>query len=155
MALTLKTTTLAIAVASLAITAPAMAQGRSGHAKKQHQQERSHDRDHDRDGGVDIHVDISLGDHERRVVRDYYSSRDSCPPGLAKKRNGCLPPGIAKKRYQIGRPVYDDAIIVELPHDIIVRLPPLQRGYGYRMVDGDLVVVALATMVVLDAIDVI
>ena len=25
-----------------------------------------------------------------------------CPPGLAKKNNGCLPPGIAKQHYNIG-----------------------------------------------------
>ena len=27
----------------------------------------------------------------------------NCPPGLAKKNNGCLPPGQAKKRYNIGQ----------------------------------------------------
>ena len=26
----------------------------------------------------------------------------SCPPGLAKKNNGCLPPGIAKQRFNVG-----------------------------------------------------
>jgi hypothetical protein len=26
-----------------------------------------------------------------------------CPPGLAKKNNGCLPPGIAKKRFNVGQ----------------------------------------------------
>lgn len=26
----------------------------------------------------------------------------ACPPGLAKKRNGCLPPGQAKKMYEQG-----------------------------------------------------
>ena len=25
-----------------------------------------------------------------------------CPPGLAKKNNGCLPPGIAKQRFNVG-----------------------------------------------------
>ncbi|WFL78021.1 hypothetical protein P7228_02840 [Altererythrobacter arenosus] len=29
---------------------------------------------------------------------------DGCPPGLAKKRNGCLPPGQAKKMYSDYRP---------------------------------------------------
>ena len=28
---------------------------------------------------------------------------DGCPPGLAKKHNGCLPPGQAKKRYDVGQ----------------------------------------------------
>jgi hypothetical protein len=34
-----------------------------------------------------------------RDGRDYHAARDrrSCPPGLAKKNNGCLPPGQAKK----------------------------------------------------------
>ena len=27
----------------------------------------------------------------------------NCPPGLAKKHNGCLPPGQAKKRYDVGQ----------------------------------------------------
>ena len=26
-----------------------------------------------------------------------------CPPGLAKKHNGCLPPGIAKQHYNVGQ----------------------------------------------------
>ena len=30
-------------------------------------------------------------------------ARGSCPPGLAKKNNGCLPPGQAKKLYNIGQ----------------------------------------------------
>ena len=29
--------------------------------------------------------------------------RGSCPPGLAKKNNGCLPPGQAKKLYNVGQ----------------------------------------------------
>ena len=27
----------------------------------------------------------------------------SCPPGLAKKHNGCMPPGQAKKLYKVGQ----------------------------------------------------
>jgi len=30
-------------------------------------------------------------------------ARGSCPPGLAKKQNGCLPPGQAKKLYNVGQ----------------------------------------------------
>jgi len=30
-------------------------------------------------------------------------SRGNCPPGLAKKNNGCLPPGQAKKLYNVGQ----------------------------------------------------
>jgi hypothetical protein len=30
-------------------------------------------------------------------------ARGSCPPGLAKKGNGCMPPGQAKKMYSVGQ----------------------------------------------------
>lgn len=30
-------------------------------------------------------------------------ARGSCPPGLAKKHNGCMPPGQAKKIYDVGQ----------------------------------------------------
>jgi hypothetical protein len=33
-----------------------------------------------------------------------------CPPGLAKKNNGCLPPGQAKKLYGVGQRVRSGAL---------------------------------------------
>ncbi len=44
--------------------------------------------------------------HARRIYQghaaaNYWGNRH-CPPGLAKKHNGCLPPGIAKKQFDIG-----------------------------------------------------
>ena len=42
------------------------------------------------------------------IVSDRYGrlyaldARGSCPPGLAKKGNGCMPPGQAKKMYNVG-----------------------------------------------------
>jgi hypothetical protein len=42
------------------------------------------------------------------IVSDRYGrlyaldARGSCPPGLAKKGNGCMPPGQAKKLYSVG-----------------------------------------------------
>ena len=32
-----------------------------------------------------------------------FDARGNCPPGLAKKNNGCTPPGQAKKQYDIGQ----------------------------------------------------
>ncbi|MEQ7873379.1 hypothetical protein ABDK56_05170 [Sphingomonas sp. ASV193] len=34
-----------------------------------------------------------------------------CPPGLAKKNNGCLPPGQAKKRYNVGQRYYGSRLM--------------------------------------------
>jgi len=137
-----KLTMLAIFAASAAMTTPAAAKPGKGHGPSES------------DHSSSVNVSITLGDADRSIVRDYYSAQQNCPPGLAKKHNGCLPPGIAKKRYEVGRPIFDDAIVVELPHDIVVRLPPLPAGRAYRMVDGDLVVVAVASLIVLDAIGV-
>lgn len=43
------------------------------------------------------------------VVSDRYGrlyaldARGSCPPGLARKHNGCMPPGHAKRLYRVGQ----------------------------------------------------
>lgn len=38
-----------------------------------------------------------------------------CPPGLAKKHNGCNPPGQVKHRYGVGDRIDDDYIIIRRP----------------------------------------
>lgn len=143
----LKSASIAIlAAAALAAGGGAAAKpgrDKGGEAHHSPQQERSN---------LDVDVSIVLGDRERNAVRNYYGS--NCPPGLAKKNNGCLPPGQAKKRYAVGKRVPDGVEIVILPNEVIVNLPPLPHGYGYRMIDGDLVVVAIATLVIADAIGV-
>lgn len=91
-----------------------------------------------------------LGDDQRRIARDYYAR--NCPPGLARKNNGCLPPGLAKKRYEVGRRLYDGYEGERLPYDLYSRLPVLPDAYEYRLLDGDLGIVELSTLMVLDAI---
>ncbi len=39
--------------------------------------------------------------HQGHAANNYWGNRN-CPPGLAKKHNGCLPPGIAKKHFDVG-----------------------------------------------------
>jgi hypothetical protein len=38
-----------------------------------------------------------------------------CPPGLAKKHNGCLPPGQAKKIYRHGDRLLGDYVLIRNP----------------------------------------
>ena len=38
-----------------------------------------------------------------RYGRLYALNGSNCPPGLAKKGNGCMPPGQAKKMYNVGQ----------------------------------------------------
>jgi hypothetical protein len=42
-------------------------------------------------------------DHAKGHKGQGYAYGGSCPPGLAKKNNGCLPPGQAKKLYNAGQ----------------------------------------------------
>ena len=98
---------------------------------------------------------VAITPEARRIVHRYYGdayARGSCPPGLAKKRNGCLPPGQAKKRYAIGSPLPRGIVVVPLPDELVIRLPAPPPGYDYRYLDGDVLLVAAVTQIVMDAI---
>src|SRR6476620_3679120 len=59
-------------------------------------------------GSAPQHGSFVVADHDRSMVSSYYRdefSRGNCPPGLAKKDNGCLPPGQAKKAWIVGQPL--------------------------------------------------
>ena len=143
-----------IIVAALALTIAlpmgAAAKGGKGKGRKDDGGDRHESR------ATDVEVSIHFGSHEREVVREYYvekHGRGNCPPGLAKKNNGCLPPGQAKKRYTVGKALPSTVVVHELPSDISVRIGPAPRGYRYAMVDGDIVKLAIGTALVVDAID--
>jgi hypothetical protein len=105
--------------------------------------------------GVQVDVDVVFTSHEREVYRDWSRKRHGpghCPPGLAKKNNGCLPPGQAKKRYGVGHPC-DRDLLGPVPADLMVVLGPAPKGYVYATLDGDLLKLAVGTFLVVDAID--
>jgi hypothetical protein len=91
----------------------------------------------------------------RDAARDYFverHGRGNCPPGLAKKNNGCLPPGQAKRRYAVGQPLAQGIRSEPVPRDLELRIGPAPHGYTYVMLDGDLLKLAVGTMLVVDAI---
>lgn len=93
-------------------------------------------------------------DEHRVVVREYYDTqfqRGHCPPGLAKKRNGCMPPGQAKK-WQLGRPLPREIVYYDVPPPLIARLPPPPAGHKYVRVAADILLIAVGTAMVVDAI---
>jgi hypothetical protein len=111
-----------------------------------------------KDKGKPRHDDVQvvIGVHEREVVRTYFvetHGRGKCPPGLAKKNNGCLPPGQARKLYVVGQPLPPAVVIVEVPVELSRRLGPPPTGYRYGIVDGDLVKLVVGTALVVDAIE--
>ncbi len=95
----MKTLILVAGAAALAVTTPALAnpgkgQGNKGNPHAQKSQAKAH----------------GQGKHGKNAVKSRYGkrhyaldARGSCPPGLAKKNNGCMPPGQAKKAYNVGQ----------------------------------------------------
>ena len=101
-------------------------------------------------------VAVVFIDTQREAAHSYFvkqHGRGNCPPGLTKKNNGCLPPGQAKKRYVIGHPLRHGTVVGELPVELSIRIGPAPAGYRYGILDGDLVKLAVGTMLVVDAIE--
>lgn len=101
-------------------------------------------------------VTVVFTDGDRNAARLYFVEkygRGNCPPGLAKKNDGCLPPGQAKKRYIIGQRLPPEVVFIEPSVVLTARLRPCPAGYRYVVVDGDLVKLAIGTMLVVDAIE--
>jgi hypothetical protein len=92
----------------------------------------------------------------RELVQVYFVKtygRGNCPPGLAKKNNGCLPPGQAKKRYTVGQPLAAEIKPDPLPAELSVRIGEPPAGFRYAILDGDLVKLTVGTLLVVDAIE--
>ncbi|GAB3765545.1 hypothetical protein GCM10028796_23030 [Ramlibacter monticola] len=89
----------------------------------------------------------------RDAVHHYYASAKKCPPGLAKKNNGCMPPGQAKKQWAVGQPLASSVVVHPVPQQIVVALPPVPVGHKYVQVAGDILLVAVGSMMVVDGIN--
>ena len=93
-------------------------------------------------------------DDKRAHIHSYYESEfrgGHCPPGLAKKHNGCMPPGQAKK-WRMGRPLPQDVVIYDVPPALVIRIGVPPPGYKYVRVASDILLIAAGTRMVADAI---
>ncbi len=144
-----------------ASAATAQKPGRGGHGddgkREENEQgdgkrEKKDKRDkHDRE---DIRIGGYFGDQQREVVRQYYGTEyraGRCPPGLAKKNNGCMPPGQAKK-WAVGRPLSRDVEYYSVPRSLVNGLGVPPTGYRYVRVSNDVLLLALGTNLIVDAI---
>jgi len=89
--------------------------------------------------------------HVRQYYTQYYAEKRRCPPGLAKKNNGCMPPGQARK-WVVGQPIPAGVAIYSVPRPIIVHLPPAPYGYRYARVGGDIVLIQVQGNIIVDII---
>ncbi|MDX1594257.1 MAG: RcnB family protein [Gammaproteobacteria bacterium] len=111
-----------------------------------------------RDDGVRVETRgrNRFGERERDVVRRYYAEAHGagfCPPGLAMKHNGCMPPGQAKKRWHVGHRLPGDLVYYDVPDRLVIELGLPPRGHKYVRVAGDILMIAVGTGLIVDAID--
>jgi Ni/Co efflux regulator RcnB len=147
--------------------------GKHGDRDEERGQEREHrDRDHERErhdfyrqrdqrGGYQqpqVSVQIRMGgyfdDKRRGEVNDYYREQyrgGHCPPGLAKKRNGCMPPGQARQ-WGVGKPLPREVAYYPVEPAVQVRLGVPPAGHEFIRVASDILLVAVGTGMVVDAI---
>ena len=142
------------------------------HSQKEHPNHRSDDRQDDRRADrlnnpapvgrssssgalVNIQIGSYFADPQRVVVREYYEPRmkaGKCPPGLKKKDNGCLPPGQAKN-WRRGQPLPVEVVYYPVPQAVQVRLGTPPAGHRFVRVASDILLIAIGTSMVIDAIE--
>lgn len=133
--------------------------GKHEKAGKSYTQRPVNDAPHQNASAPGMSINISLGSYfgepQRQALRDYYQPRfkaGKCPPGLAKKGNGCLPPGQAKK-WRVGRPLPNDVAYHAVPHSVSVQIGLPPTGHKYVRVAADILLIAIGTGMVIDAIE--
>ncbi|MDB5932082.1 MAG: hypothetical protein JWR60_3789 [Polaromonas sp.] len=166
----------ALAIASLFIAGSGFAKDKdehgNGHGKHKEHKEKSHEKYKDKSHGqhADVHQapqhavqrqrqDIRPGtyfnDQQRTHAREYYSQNygqgKSCPPGLAKKNNGCMPPGQAR-HWAVGQPVPRGVTVYSVAPQVVRQLPPAPYGYRYQRIGNDIVLVQQQNNLIVDII---
>jgi Ni/Co efflux regulator RcnB len=113
-------------------------------------------------------VEVRFHDRQREIAREYYRDeyrhdrrhrrheRDEdrghgrfrgCPPGLAMRDDRC------ERAWHRGKRLARDVDVRPVPRDLAVRIGPAPRGYRYAEVAGDILMIAVGTGIVVDAID--
>lgn len=149
----------------LAVTSPALAEkpSQAGGRDKggKHEQKEKRDGKGGRNEGASpnqqrdgVSAHVYFGDQHRHVIREYYTEQyrsGQCPPGLARKNNGCMPPGQAKK-WQPGQTLPQGIVFHDLPPTVVVQLGLPPAGHRFVRVASDILLIAVGTGMIVDAI---
>ena len=147
-----------LTVASLALAGSASAQkdkdkdDKPGHGKGGPPSAQQPSSSRSSSGGQQGYV---VSDRDRNTTYSYYRTEYNagrCPPGLAKKDNGCMPPGLAKKQWEVGRPLPREVYYEELPPMLVRQLSPAPAGYQYVRVANDVLMMAVGTRLIAGAV---
>lgn len=94
-------------------------------------------------------------DHHRAAANDFYGRPENhgfCPPGLANKNSGCLPPG-QTRQWQKGHPLARGVVFYEVPRSVVLSLGEPPSGYRYVRVASDILLIAIGSGMVVDAME--
>ncbi|MFA6903216.1 MAG: hypothetical protein WC236_09050 [Gallionellaceae bacterium] len=123
--------------------------------KQKHKQGRDEEgRYQSRQGSIEINVGGYFGERQRTDTNEYYKKRSHaghCPPGLAKKKHGCVPPGHAKK-WAMGERLPRDVTYQSIDPAISIKLGTPPAGHKFVRVATDILLIAVGTGMVIDAI---
>lgn len=103
---------------------------------------------------IEIQAGAYFQDRQRSAVQDYYGTQyraGRCPPGLSKKKNGCMPPGQARY-YSVGQRLAPSVVFHNVSSAIVVTLGVPPSGHRYVRVAADILLIAIGTGMVVDAI---
>lgn len=148
-------------IAGLLATAGAIAEkpewvdgGKHGQSKKEkHKDKDKHERDDDSRNRHEKR-ERHFGADQRTVITTYYTNeyrKGRCPPGLAKKHNGCMPPGQARQ-WSVGQPLPSNVVYYDLPQAVRVQIGSPPEGHRYVRVASDILLIAVGTSMVVDGI---
>lgn len=139
-----------------------------GELSHKHRHENGEDRDREDDrrenrnqeryqsnrGDIEIQIGGYFGDTQRTETHEYYkeiSRAGHCPPGLAKKHNGCVSPGHAR-RWAMGENLPEDVTYSPIEPAIQIKLGIPPEGHKFVRVASDILLIAVGTGMVIDAI---
>ncbi len=93
-------------------------------------------------------------EEHRQVINKYYTehySHGHCPPGYAKRQDGCRPRGHARN-WQVGRQLPREVIFYDIPPQVTVLLGPPPSHHRYVRVASDILLITIGTGMIVDAI---
>lgn len=113
------------------------------------------DKDKDKGKGHGHGHKVFVTDRDRVTVYSFYRTEfvsGRCPPGLARKDNGCLPPGQARRLWMLGTPLPPAVTFYPLPAPLLAQLTPAPEGYQYVRIDNDILLMTLGTRVIVESV---
>ena len=96
-----------------------------------------------------------FNDRHRHYFHDYYSRQywgGYCPPGLVKNGHRFISP-YHSRRWAVGRILPRDVVYYDLPPSAVVHLGPVPAHHRFVRVAQDILLIAVGTGMVVDAID--